>query len=40
MKELSYTVDLRVFPKYGHNYHAEEYLKLTLDYFGKYTRKK
>ena len=40
MKELGYTVDLRIFPKYGHNYHAEEYLNLTLDFFGKYTRKK
>jgi dipeptidyl aminopeptidase/acylaminoacyl peptidase len=40
MKELGFTVDYRLFPKYGHNYHAEEYLKITLDFFDKYTRKK
>ena len=40
MKELGCTVDYRLFPKYGHNYHAEEYLKITLDFFDKYTRKR
>ncbi len=39
MKELGYVVDFRLFPKYGHDYHAEEYLNLSLDFFGKHTRK-
>ncbi len=40
MKELGYVVDLHVFPTYGHDYHAEEYLNLSIDFFQKYTRKK
>jgi dienelactone hydrolase len=40
MKELGYVVDLHMFPKYGHDYHAEEYLNLSIDFFGKYTRKR
>jgi hypothetical protein len=33
-------VDFHLFPKYGHDYHADEYLNLSLDFFGKYTRKR
>ncbi len=40
MKELGYVVDFRIFSKYGHDYHADEYLNLSMDFFGKYTRKK
>jgi dipeptidyl aminopeptidase/acylaminoacyl peptidase len=40
MKELGYVVDLNIFPKYGHDYRAEEYLDLSIDFFQKYTRKK
>jgi dienelactone hydrolase len=38
MKELGYTVDLHIFPTYGHGYHADEYLNLTLDFFDKYRK--
>lgn len=40
MRELGYVVDLRIFPTYGHDYHAKEYLDLSIDFFQKYTRKK
>jgi dienelactone hydrolase len=40
MKELGYVVDLHVFPTYGHDYRAGEYLDLSIDFFQKYTRKK
>ena len=40
MKELGYVVDLRIFPTYGHDYHAEEYLNLSIDFFQSYTRKR
>jgi predicted esterase len=40
MKELGCVVDLRIFPTYGHDYRAEEYLNLSIDFFQKYTRKK
>ena len=40
MKELGYVVDLHIFPTYGHDYRAEEYLNLSIDFFQKYTRKK
>jgi predicted peptidase len=40
MKELGYAVDFRLFPKYGHDYHADEYLNLSLGFFGKHTRKR
>jgi dienelactone hydrolase len=33
MKELGEKVQLQLFPIYGHDYHGEEYLKLTLDFF-------
>jgi predicted peptidase len=38
LERLGYTVDLHIFPTYGHNYHAVEYMKLTLDFFGKYRK--
>jgi len=38
MKELGMLVDLRINPKYGHDYHAEEYLNQTLNFFDKHTR--
>jgi dienelactone hydrolase len=40
LKELGYVVNLNIFPKYGHDYRAEEYLNLSIDFFQKYTRKK
>jgi predicted peptidase len=40
MKELGYVVDLHIFPTYGHDYRAEEYLDLSIDFFQKYARKK
>jgi predicted esterase len=39
MKELGETVDLRIFPAYGHDYRGPEYLKLSLDFFDRYARK-
>ncbi len=39
MKELGYVVDLHVFPTYGHDYRAREYLNLSIDFFEKYRRK-
>lgn len=36
MEKLGYTVKLHIFPTWGHGYHVEEYLKLTLDWFDKY----
>ena len=39
MKELGETVELHIFPIYGHDYHGVEYLKLTLDFFDQYTKK-
>jgi dipeptidyl aminopeptidase/acylaminoacyl peptidase len=38
MKELGETVELRIFPLNGHDYHGVDYLKLTLDFFDKYTK--
>ncbi|MGD1000471.1 MAG: prolyl oligopeptidase family serine peptidase [Candidatus Brocadiia bacterium] len=38
MKELGETVELHIFPINGHDYHGEEYLKLTLDFFGRYSK--
>jgi pimeloyl-ACP methyl ester carboxylesterase len=38
MKELGENVQLRIFPVYGHDYHGEEYLKLTLDFFSRYSK--
>ncbi|MGO8705087.1 MAG: prolyl oligopeptidase family serine peptidase [Candidatus Brocadiia bacterium] len=38
MKELGETVQLKISPFYGHDYHGEEYLKLTLDFFDKYSK--
>jgi dienelactone hydrolase len=40
LKELGYVYDFRLNPKYGHNYHTEEYMNLTLDFFDKYKRRK
>ena len=39
MKELGETVELHIFPINGHDYHGEEYLKLTLDFFDRYSKK-
>ena len=38
MKELGENVQLHFFPIYGHDYHGEEYLKLTLDFFDQYSK--
>jgi dipeptidyl aminopeptidase/acylaminoacyl peptidase len=38
MKELGETVQLKISPFYGHDYHGEEYLNLTLDFFDKYSK--
>ena len=35
MKELGILVDLRINPEYGHDYHAEEYLNQTLNFFDR-----
>jgi predicted esterase len=35
LKELGCTVELKIFPAYGHEYHAEEYMTRTLDFFEK-----
>ena len=37
-KELGYNHELRIFPGYGHDYHAEEYMNITLDFFEKHTK--
>ena len=39
LQELGYAHELHVFPTYGHGYHADEYMKLTLDWFDKYAKK-
>jgi dipeptidyl aminopeptidase/acylaminoacyl peptidase len=33
LKELGCNVELKIFPAYGHEYHAAEYMTLTLDFF-------
>lgn len=38
MNELGQTVELHIFPTYGHNYHSEQYMRLTLEFFGKHHR--
>lgn len=38
MNELGQTVELHIFPTYGHDYHAEQYMRLTLEFFGKHHR--
>jgi dipeptidyl aminopeptidase/acylaminoacyl peptidase len=38
MKELGEVVELHIFPVYGHDYHGIEYLKLSLDFFGRHTK--
>jgi predicted peptidase len=38
MKELGQEVQLHIFPIYGHDYHGEEYMKLTLDFFDRHTK--
>jgi len=38
MKELGQTVELHIFPTYGHAYYPKEYLPLTLKFFGRFTR--
>jgi dienelactone hydrolase len=38
MKELGEEVQLRIFPIYGHDYHGEEYMKLTLNFFDRHTK--
>lgn len=36
LKELGYPHELNIFPTYGHDYHAEEYMNLTLDFIRRY----
>lgn len=36
LQKLGYARSLHIFPTWGHGYHPEEYLKLTLDWFDKY----
>jgi dipeptidyl aminopeptidase/acylaminoacyl peptidase len=38
MEELGETVELHVFPGYGHDYRVEPYLGMTLGFFGKHRR--
>ncbi|NLF29958.1 MAG: prolyl oligopeptidase family serine peptidase [Planctomycetes bacterium] len=38
MKELGQTVEIHVFPTHGHAYYPEQYMKLTLDFFGRHRR--
>ena len=38
MGKLGHTVDLRIFPTYGHDYHAVEYVTLTLEFFAKHPK--
>jgi dipeptidyl aminopeptidase/acylaminoacyl peptidase len=38
LKKLGFEHKLKVFPTYGHNYHAEEYMNLTLDYFEQHSK--
>ena len=38
LRELGYTYDLEIFPTFGHDYHPNEYLKITLDWFDKFTK--
>jgi dipeptidyl aminopeptidase/acylaminoacyl peptidase len=40
MEGLGQAVELHVFPAYGHGYRAEEYMTLTLEFFGKHRRTK
>ncbi len=39
MKELGEEVELHLFPINGHDYHGEEYMKLSLDFFDRHTKK-
>ncbi|NLF31125.1 MAG: prolyl oligopeptidase family serine peptidase [Planctomycetes bacterium] len=39
LTELGYTHEFHLFPSHGHEYHAEQYLKLTLDFFDRYSKK-
>ena len=39
MQELGETVELHIFPEYGHDYKAQEYLKLSLDFFEQHPGK-
>ena len=36
LTELGYIYELKIFPAYGHDYHAEEYMNLTLDFIRKH----
>ena len=38
LKELGYTQEFHLFDSHGHEYHAEQYLKLTLDFFDRFTK--
>ncbi len=38
LKSLGHTVSFHLFPLNGHNYHAEKYLGLTLDFFDAHRR--
>ncbi len=38
LKELGHTHAFHLFPSHGHEYHAEQYLTLTLDFFDKYRK--
>jgi len=40
MKDLGYMCEIHIFEHHGHEYHAEQYIKLTLDYFDKAGAKK
>lgn len=38
LQSLGHQVSFHLFPLHGHNYHAKQYLNLTLDFFDKYRR--
>jgi acetyl esterase/lipase len=38
LKELGYPHELKVYPIFGHDYHAEEYMNYTLDFIQRYRK--
>jgi predicted esterase len=40
LTELNLVHELRTFPSHGHEYHSEQYINLTLDFFEKVGPKK
>ena len=36
LQEIGCPCELKIFPGYGHNYHVEEYMNLTIEFFGRH----